>query len=241
MTHFVILFGMREENACSELSVSPVVAVLMQNQNQDIWNCHGSLTLNKGKLTLYFRGFCHVIVSNMTHFFILFLVREKHACFELLFSPVVAVLMQNQNQDIWNCHCSLTLNKRKLTGYFRGFCHVIVSNMTHFFILFDVREKHAGFELPVSPVVAVLMQNQNEDIWNFHGSLTFNKGKVTGFFGVFCHVIESNMTNFVILFGVRGKHACFELPVSPAVAVLTHNQNEDIWKFHGSLTLNKGN
>ena len=49
------------------------------------------------------------------------------------------------------------------------------------------------------------------------------------------------MTNFVIPFGVREKHACFELPISPAVAVLMHNLNEDIWKFHGSLTLNKGN
>ena len=93
----------------------------------------------------------------------------------------------------------------------------------------------------VSPVVAVLMQNQNEDIWNFHGSLTLNKGKVTGFFGGLCHVIVSNVTNFVIPFGVREKHACFELPVSPAVAVLMHNQNEDLRKFHGSLTLNKGN
>ena len=50
MTHFVILFGMREENACFELPVSPVLAVLMQNQNEDIWTFHGSLTLNKGKL-----------------------------------------------------------------------------------------------------------------------------------------------------------------------------------------------
>ena len=50
MTHFVILFGMIEENACFELPVSPVVAVLMQNQNEDIWTFHGSLTLNKGKL-----------------------------------------------------------------------------------------------------------------------------------------------------------------------------------------------
>ena len=104
-----------------------------------------------------------------------------------------------------------------------------------------MRGKNACFELPVSPVVAVLMQNQNEDILNFHGSLILNKGKLTGFFGGFSHLIESNMTYFVIPFGMREKHACFELPVSPAVAVLMHNQNEDIWKFHGSLTLNKGN
>ena len=113
--------------------------------------------------------------------------------------------------------------------------------MTHFVILFGMREKNACFELPVSPVVALLMKNQNEDIWTFHGSLTFNKGKLTGYFRGFCHVIVSNMTRFVILYGMRDKHACFELPVSPVVAVLTHNQNKDIWKFHGSLTLNKGN
>ena len=100
MTHFVILFSMREKNACFELPVSPVVAVLMENQNEDIWNCHGSLTLNKGKLALYFTGFCHVIVSNMTDFFILFGVREKHECFELPVSPVEAVLTHNQNEDI---------------------------------------------------------------------------------------------------------------------------------------------
>ena len=87
--------------------------------------------------------------------------------------------MENQNEDIWNCHGSLTLNKGKLTRYFRSFYHVIVSNMTHFVILFGVREKHACFELPVSPVVAVLTQNQNEDIWKFHGSLTLNKGRLT--------------------------------------------------------------
>ena len=50
MTHFVILFGMREKFACFELPVSPVVAVLTQDPNEDIWNFNGSLTLNKGKL-----------------------------------------------------------------------------------------------------------------------------------------------------------------------------------------------
>ena len=45
MTHFVILFGMRRKMACFELCVSFVLT-----QNEDIWNFHGSLTLNKGKL-----------------------------------------------------------------------------------------------------------------------------------------------------------------------------------------------
>ena len=50
--------------------------------------------------------------------------------------------------------------------------------MTHFVILFGVKEKVARFELPVPPVVALLTQNQNEDIWNFHDSLTLIKGKL---------------------------------------------------------------
>ena len=45
MTHFHILFGITEKMDCFELCVSPVL-----RQNQDIWNCHGSLTLNNGEL-----------------------------------------------------------------------------------------------------------------------------------------------------------------------------------------------
>ena len=63
--------------------------------------------------------------------------------------------------------------------------------MTHFYILFGIREKIVFFELWISPVLRqdqdmrknvelsvspVLMQNQ--DIWNFYGSLTSNNGKL---------------------------------------------------------------
>ena len=41
----------------------------MLMQNQDIWNFHGSLTMNNGKLILCFRNPYYAIVSNMTHFF----------------------------------------------------------------------------------------------------------------------------------------------------------------------------
>ena len=88
----------------------------------------------------------------------------------------------------------------------------------------------ACFELCVSSVLT-----QNEDIWNFHGSLTLNKGKLIGYFGSLWYAIVSNMTHFVLLFGMRKKMACFELCVSPVLA-----QNEDIWNFHGSPTLSKG-
>ena len=38
-------------------------------QNQDIWNFYGSLSLNNGKLTGYFRKpLKYAIVSNTTHF-----------------------------------------------------------------------------------------------------------------------------------------------------------------------------
>ena len=45
MTCFCILFGMTENRACFELCVSPVL-----RRNEGIWNFHGSLTLNNGKL-----------------------------------------------------------------------------------------------------------------------------------------------------------------------------------------------
>ena len=47
-----------------ELCVS---SVLMENEN--IWNFHSSLTLNKGKLIWYSGSLWHKIVSNMTHSF----------------------------------------------------------------------------------------------------------------------------------------------------------------------------
>ena len=54
------------------------------------------------------------------------------------------------------------------------------------------------FELCVSSVLT-----QNENIWNFHGSLTLNKGKLTSYSGSLWYAIVSNMTHFVILFGMR--------------------------------------
>ena len=78
------------------------------------------------------------------------------ACFELCVSPVLT-----QNEDIWNFHSSLTLNKGKLTSYSGSLWYAIVLNASHFVILFGMRKN-----------------GQNEDIWNFHGSLTLNKGKL---------------------------------------------------------------
>ena len=89
------------------------------------------------------------------------------ACFELCVSSVLT-----ENEDIWNFHGSLTLNKRKLIGYFGSLWYAIVSNMIHFVILFGMKKKWPVLNC-VSPVLT-----QNEDIWNFHGSLTLNNGKL---------------------------------------------------------------
>ena len=65
-------------------------------------------------------------------------------------------------------------------------------------------KKMASFELCVSSVLT-----QNGDIWNFHGSLILNKGKLIGYVGSLCYAIVSNMTHLVILFGIRKKNGLF--------------------------------
>ena len=74
-------------------------------QNQDIWNFHGSLTLNNGKLT---ETNWYAIVSNMAHFSFC-LASEKNGLLELCVLPVLT-----QNQCFWNFHGPLTLSNGKL-------------------------------------------------------------------------------------------------------------------------------
>ena len=80
----------------------------------------------------------------------------------------------------------------------------------------------AFFQLCVSPVLM-----QNLQIWDFHR----NQLDILSL----CCATVSNMSHFVILFGIKEKNACFELPAIPVVAVMTQKQNEEIWNFHGSL------
>ena len=155
-------------------------------KNPDIWNFHSSLTTNSGNLIWYFRSPLYAIVSNMTHFLIPFGVREKKW---LVLNYVSPVLMQNLN--IWNFHSSLALNNGKLVWYCKSLWYAIVSNMTHFYILFGMREKMAFVELCVSPVLT-----QNEDIWNFYGSLTLNNGKLIWYFRSPWYAIVSNRLIF---------------------------------------------
>ena len=86
-----------------------------------------------------------------------------------------------------------------------------------------MREKMTCFDLCASPVLT-----QNENIWNFNGSLTLNRFRFPWY------AIMSNVTRFVILFGMREKLPVLNC-VSPVLA-----QNKHIWNFHGSLTLNNG-
>ena len=104
MTDFVSQFGIREKKACFDPHVSPVLM-----ENEDIWNFHGSLTLNKRKLICDFRSPWYAIVSNMTHFFHSVWHEKKMTCFELCASPVLT-----QKQHILNFHGSLTLNDGKI-------------------------------------------------------------------------------------------------------------------------------
>ena len=69
-----------------------------------------------------------------------------------------------------------------------SFCHSV----------WDEKE-NSLFQLCVSSALT-----ENEDILNFHGSLTLNKGKLIGYFGSLWYAV-SNMTHFVILFGMRRK------------------------------------
>ena len=61
--------------------------------------------------------------------------------------------MLRQNIDIWNFHSSLALNNGELVGYFKSFWYAIVSNTTHSYFLFGMREKMAFYEQCVSPVL----------------------------------------------------------------------------------------
>ena len=97
------LFSLIPNRRPVELCVSPVLT-----QNEDIWNFHGSLTLNKGKLIRYFRKPWYAIVSNMTHFFIMFGKGEKiplvfqnklFLCRKIPFFPIskITVYILSQN------------------------------------------------------------------------------------------------------------------------------------------------
>ena len=118
--------------------------VLMQNA--DIWNFHGSLTLNNGKPIWYSKSLWYAIVSNIINLFVLFGTREKIPLFEVWVWSVLT-----QNSDIWNFLHSPTLNIGKLIWYFKRPLYAIVSNMTHFFIMFGMSKKwpflNYGFHL----------------------------------------------------------------------------------------------
>ena len=67
-----------------DCAIFELYMLLVPTQNQDIWNFHGSLTLNNGKLSGYFGGTRYAIVLNSSHFS-LFCVAWRRDCsfFEL--------------------------------------------------------------------------------------------------------------------------------------------------------------
>ena len=65
---------MTEKMTCFELCVSPVLV-----QNEDIWNFHDLLSLNKGKLIRYFRRSWYAIVSNFDHNDLFLLISQSIA------------------------------------------------------------------------------------------------------------------------------------------------------------------
>ena len=65
---------------------------------------------------------------------------------------------------------------------------------------------HYGLSWTVSPIPM-----KNPDIWNFHSSLTMNNGRLIWYFRNPLYAIVSNMTHFLIQFGIGEKMAWFEL------------------------------
>ena len=90
------------------------------------------------------------------------------ACFGPCVSPVLT-----QNEDIWNLSQLIAFEKRK-TNLILGklLAYHCVKYDSFFHSLWN-EKKMTCFGLCVAPVLT-----QKEDIWNFHGSLTLNKGKL---------------------------------------------------------------
>ena len=150
---------------------------------------------------------CHCV----GHFQSVWYEWQKWPVFNYTFH-LYSVLMQNLH--IWNFHGSLTMNNMKPIWYFTNSLYSIVSNMTNFlrkkwpiliymFYLYWWKMKTFGifslawekkmtcFELCASSVLT-----QNQHIWNFHGSLTLNKGKLIRYCRSPWYAIVSNMIYF---------------------------------------------
>ena len=92
--------------------------------------------------------------------------------------------------ETFGIYGSLTLNNGKLIWYFRRPSYAIIaSNMTHFDNSdFVWNERKMPFsEVWVSPVLM-----QNPGIWNFHGPLTLNNGKLIWYFTRFWYDIHEH-------------------------------------------------
>ena len=75
--------------------------------------------------------------------------------------------------------------------------------------MFSVASKRnsAVFELQVLPVLT-----QNQDIWNFYGSLTLNNGNLVGYFGNPWYAILFNRSHFLIFCSIE-ENICLFLTI----------------------------
>ena len=169
-------------------------------KNPDILDFHSSLTLNNGKLIWDFRSPFYAIVSKITHFLIPLGMREKMSLFEVWVSPVLA-----QKLDIWNFDGSLALNNGKLVWYLRSpLCQVWLI----FTFCLPWQKKRPVFNC-YSPVV-----RQNQNIWNFHRSLTLINGKLIDILKpLVCHCVKYD--SFFHSVWQKRKMAFSEVSVSP--------------------------
>ena len=81
----------------------------------------------------------------------------------------------------------------------------------------------------------LLISTQNQDIFNFYGSLTLYNGKLIFYFGSPCHAIVLNRNHFLILCSMKERLCFFELYV-----LLVPTQNQDTSNFYGSFALSNG-
>ena len=81
----------------------------------------------------------------------------------------------------------------------------------------------------------LLVPTQNQDIWNFYSSLTLKNRKRIWYFGSPCYAIVLNRSHFLTLCSMKQRLCHFW---TVPVLLLLLKQNQNIWNFYSSLTLN---
>ena len=179
--------------------------LLVSTQNEDIWNFYGSLTLNNRKPIEYFGSPWYAILLNRSYFLIWCSMKEK-LCLFINYKCYLCQHKITQNQDIWNFYGSLTLNNGKRIWYLGSSWYAILLNRSHFWFCVARRRNCAFFELQMLPV-----PTQNQEIWNFYGSLTLNNGKLIWYFKNPWYAILLNRRHFWFCVAWERNSTFFEL------------------------------